>query len=392
MTRRSSTLVIAHQDPPQFAQEPVALPIVQSTTFYMDSAIEASMAEGNYRGGWLYTRMDNPTLDTLARRVASLHGAEAGLCTASGMGALSAALFGLTQPGDVLIVDTQLYGVTDSLLDRYLVPAGRRVVRVPLATPGALEAALEAHAPVAWVLAETVSNPLLQVLPVAAVARACARAGARLLVDNTFANPLLCAPLALGASLVVESLSKSMAGHSDVHGGAVVGSRADVDRAWDAMIHLGPCLDPHAAAMIWRGMKTLALRASAAAANTRALAERLRAHPRVTRVYQACPVQRPEVAETLRDTCPMVSFVVEGGDAAAERLLRSLSVVAPATSLGGVESLVSLPMNTSHRTPQARERTGLLPGTLRLSVGCEDVEDLWVDIDTALRGEEAPAR
>jgi methionine-gamma-lyase len=221
----------------------------------------------------------------------------------------------------------------------------------------------------------------MEVSPIAAQAAQARALGMRLMIDNTFANPLLCRPLALGADLVVESLSKSISGHSDVHGGFVAGAAAPVRLAWDAMVHLGSCLDPHAAALIWRGLKTAVVRTDASCERATALVGWLQEQG-VERVFH--PSLQPGWRATLTAGGPMLSFVVTGGDARAERLLQALKVATPATSLGGVETLVSLPYNTSHRTPEARAQIGLLPGTVRLSVGIEAFEDLRDDLAQAL--------
>lgn len=363
-------------------QQAVALPIYQSTTFVMDEALVSAMNRGDYRSEYLYTRMGNPTVRALEERLAALHGAEDGVCTASGMAALSAALIGNTEPGDGVVAATQLYGVTAAFLRRYLGMMGREVVFADTSDPAAVASAVASLRRPTWVLVETISNPLMEVSPVASLAAQCRRLGVRLMVDNTFANPLLCRPLILGAHLVVESLSKSIAGHSDVHGGLVTGSHELVRATWDAMVHLGSCLDPHAAALIWRGLKTMAVRTEAACGRAETLVAWLQQQPEVARVYH--PVLQERWSETLQAGGPMLSFVVQGGDARAERLLTALRVATPATSLGGVETLVSLPYNTSHRTPEARAQIGLLPGTVRLSVGIEAVEDLQEDLKRAL--------
>ena len=325
--------------------------------------------------------MGNPTVRALEERLAALHGAEDGLCTASGMAALSAALIGNTAPGDGIVAANQLYGVTTAFLVRFLVRMGREVVFADTANPEAIAAAAASLAKPAWLLVETISNPLMQVSPIAAQAAQARALGMRLMVDNTFANPLLCRPLALGADLVVESLSKSISGHSDVHGGLVAGAAEPVRLAWDAMVHLGSCLDPHAAALIWRGLKTAVVRTDASCERASALVGWLQEQG-IEKVFH--PSLQAGWQETLTAGGPMLSFVVSGGDARAERLLQALKVATPATSLGGVETLVSLPYNTSHRTPEARAQIGLLPGTVRLSVGIEAFEDLRDDLAQAL--------
>lgn len=377
--RAAETRAVERHRAPGAHQLPVVGPIVQSTTFVLDDALNDAMAAGDYRSQFLYTRMGNPTVRALEELLADLHGAEDCVATASGMGALSAALFGQLAPGRTVLADVQIYGVTRTLLGQFMVPAGRHVRYVDFADEAALTEAAAALGPGDWLLGETISNPLVQPLDVARAARVAHTRGARLLVDNTFANPLVCRPLELGADLVVESLSKSIAGHSDVHGGAVLGDRTLIHPVWNAMLVLGPCLDPHAAWLIHRGARTLGVRTRAMCATARTIAARLQSHPAVLRVY--APIEPPA---GLRDTGSMVAFVVDGGDVAAHRVLDALRVATPATSLGGVETLASLPYNTSHRTPEARAAVGLQPGTVRLSVGLEDVEDLWADLARSL--------
>jgi cystathionine beta-lyase/cystathionine gamma-synthase len=386
MSRFATRLATAQlPESPDF--RPVNPPIVLSTTFHMDDELLDSMSRGDYRSGYLYTRMGNPTVRALEHKLAELHGAADGVTMASGMGALSAFLFGLTAPGDTIIAAQQLYGVTASLLRSYVAPAGRNVVFVDLGNPDALDAALSTSTNVRWVLGETVSNPLCSVLDIGATSRLAHLHGARLAIDNTFVGPAICRPLEHGADLVIESLSKSIAGHSDVHGGAVVGSREDCDTVWQAMIHLGACLDPHAAYLVLRGLKTLAMRTDTSCANAARIAAALNAHAEVDAVYYpGIAHESGEVVAHAQLDSPgyMLSFVVSGGDERAQRLLNALTTVAQATSLGGVESLASLPFNTSHRTPEARASVGLRPGTVRLSVGCEDIDDLLADLASAL--------
>ena len=368
------TRFIAAAEPAPAAQVPVALPIVQTATFVYDSALTDAMAAGDYRTQYLYTRHSNPTLDALQKRLAELHGAEDGVCFASGMAAIASALVALTRERRTIVADTVLYGAATTLLTQYLADMGRRVVFFDLGDPAA-RALASAQTDVGVVYCETLSNPLVRPLDLPAAVEVARAAGARLVVDNT----LVCRPLEHGADLVVESLTKSISGHSDVHGGLVVGSRELVGPVWHAMVHLGGCLDPHAAYLIWRGLKTLALRTDASQQNARAVASALGASADVDHVYFD-ETPRP----WLHGTVSMLAFVVRGGDNAAQRVLDNLRVITAATSLGGVESLASLPHNTSHRTEQARRLVGLRPGTVRLSVGCEDVADIVADLRRAI--------
>lgn len=376
LARETRAIVSATDAAP--AQHPISLPIWQTTTFRIDARLNAAMAAGDYRSEYLYTRMGNPTVRALERRLAGLHGCEDGVCTASGMGAISAFFLGVVAPGERVLVSSRLYGVTDAFLDGYVAPAGRVVERVDVMDTEALERRL-GEGGATWLYLETLANPLLDAPDLPAILARARSCGVGVCVDNTFANPMICRPVELGAELVIESLSKSIAGHSDVHGGFVGGSAERCARLWHAMIHLGACLDPSAAERIWRGLKTLGMRTDVAGANAQALAGWLGEQEEVTRVY-AVEGERP----WLDGGGGMLSFVLRGGDERALRFLDALGLVEAATSLGGVESLASLPFNTSHRQPESRERIGLLPGTVRLSVGCEAAEDLMADLAQAL--------
>ena len=368
----------AHGDFP--SQRPVALPIVQSANFLIDDALNEALDEGDYRTQYLYTRHSNPTVDALQRRLGELHSAEDAVCLASGMAAISAMFIGLTEPGDGVVADTVLYGATTTFLSTFLARMGREVVFADFADPAAIDAAIGSLARPRIVHGETFSNPLVRTLDLPRVVAQAHTAGALMTVDNTFANPAVCRPLEHGADVVLSSLSKSVSGHSDVHGGLVCGAHALIQPVWHAMIHLGSCLDPHAAYLIWRGLKTIAMRTEAAAANTGVVAAALGQNPHVQRVYRADVADRA----WLCGGCNVLAFVIGGGNERARALMSALRVVVPATSLGGVESLVSLPYNTSHRTAEAQRQIGLLPGTVRLSVGCEDAGDLVADLNQAI--------
>ena len=379
--QRFATRAIAGPPVDGPGQRPVALPIAQTANFHIDAALNEALDAGDYRTQYLYTRHSNPTVGALQRRLAELHGADDAVCLSSGMAAISATFIALTGPGDGVLADTFLYGATTTFLSEYLARMGRQVVFADYRDADAVWAALESLDRPRVVHGETFANPLLQALDLPRLADQAHGAGAVLMVDNTFANPTVCRPLEHGADVVISSLSKSISGHSDVHGGLVCGRGELVEPVWRAMIHLGSCLDPHAAYLIWRGLKTVAMRTETAARNTSVVADALRAADGVTRIYEADWRGRP----WLDGPCNLVAFVVEGGNERAKALLDSLSVIVPATSLGGVESLVSLPYNSSHRTKEAQERIGLLPGTIRLSIGCEDPDDLVRDLLTALR-------
>ena len=236
---------------------------------------------------------------------------------------------------------------------------------------------------------EAMTNPLLNLVDIAAMAAMHARPGAKLVVDATFCTPLGVRALEHGADLVLHSGSKYLNGHSDLICGAVAGSRKYVDRVWPRLLAYGGCLDPHACFLLERGLKTLALRMRAHQDGAIALASHLAAHAQVTWLRHSARADHPDhalAARQLRQHSGLVAFAVRGGDAAALALLPRLRLMREATSLGGVETLVSLPFNTSHAafTAEQRAQIGIPPGCVRLSVGIEDPADLIADLDQAL--------
>jgi cystathionine gamma-lyase len=236
---------------------------------------------------------------------------------------------------------------------------------------------------------ESPTNPMLEVVDIAAVARSAHQRGLALIVDNTFATPVLQQPLTLGADIVMHSLTKGLSGHSDVIGGALVGSRERIDRARSFLKVLGGCMDPHPAFLVLRGLKTVHLRVARQCENALALARHFEAHPKVRRVIYPGLPSHPGHEVARRQMAAfggMVSMVLEGGIAAAERFYDRLELVARAASLGGVESLVSLPVRTSHHgfTDEQLRAAGIDPGTVRLSLGVEDAADIIADVAQAL--------
>jgi len=336
---------------------------------------------------YLYTRYANPTLGEVEDTLAALEGAEAALLLSSGMAAMSTALVSLVSAGDEVLASRSLYGGTLRLL-RELLP--RFGVTARLLGPDEI-ASVDQHAEdrSRVLVVESPTNPTLEIIDLRAAADAAHRRDLVVVVDNTFASPALQRPLTLGADLVMHSLTKSLGGHSDVIGGALAGARARIDAARDTMKVLGGCLDPHAAFLVGRGLKTLHLRVERQSENALALARRLEGHPRVRRVIYPGLPSHPghEVARSqMRRFGGLVTFVVEGGLAAAERFYDRLAVVSRAASLGGVESVVSLPVLTSHHGLGDAElaAAGIDPGMVRVSLGVEDAEDLVADVLQAL--------
>jgi len=237
---------------------------------------------------------------------------------------------------------------------------------------------------------ESLSNPLLKLVSLPGIGEWVRGRGIDLVIDNTFTTPINLRPLDWGADMVVHSCTKYLNGHSDLVAGVVVGRREVLNKVWEAMVRLGGCLDPHACFLLERGMKTLALRVERQNDNALQVAEFLQGHPAVDEIIYpglSSYPQRELASRLLAGYGGMVTFRVKGGDGVALELMSKLQVIREATSLGGVESLISMPTNTSHHHLSAEEKAelGIRPGLLRLSVGIEDADDLIGDLDSALR-------
>jgi len=366
---------------------PLTTPVVQSSTFaFADSGEMRRYLEGDERL-YLYTRYENPTLRELEESLAALEGAEAGLVFASGMAAMTTALFSLVQAGDEVLASASLYGGTTRFVREILPSLG---VAGRFVTPGDLTRLGDVVGPKTRVLViESPTNPILEVVDIAAAASAAHDRGLSLVVDNTFATPFLQRPLSLGADLVMHSLTKALSGHSDIIGGALLGSRERIERARSYLKVLGGCMDPHPAFLVLRGLKTLHLRVARQCENALALARHLEGHPKVRRVvYPGLPTHPGhEVARRQMSAFGgLVTIVLEGGLPAAERFYDGLGLVARAASLGGVESLASLPVQTSHHgfSDEQLQAAGIDRGMVRLSLGVEDAPDLIADVEQAL--------
>lgn len=364
-------------------------PIYQSVTYFLDDESYKDVQAGGLDEHW-YGRFRNPTVDVVAEAVAALEGAEAGFMTASGMGAIATTLITLLRSGDRLVAAAQVYGDTHDLLTRDLPGLGIDVVSVDSADLDAWKGAISS-ADTRVVYAETLSNPQLEITDLSALAGLAHETGAVLVVDNTFATPYAVNPLALGADLVVHSATKFLNGHSDAIAGAVLGDFEHVREVQRRVITFGACLDPHAAYLVWRGLQTFELRLarSTETAMTVASALEQRADVGTVRYPGLASYPRREVAErTMRDGRggAMVAFTVDGGNARALDVMRRLEVACEATSLGGVESLVSTPFNSSHfsLTPEELRAARIDDGMIRLSCGLEPAEALVADLTSAL--------
>jgi methionine-gamma-lyase len=376
-----STRAIHSPPLPSGPGKPVVGPIVASTTFAFERVADlgAVIAEEEY--GFTYARLRNPTVEELDAVVAGLEGAEAARSFGSGMAAISAALHSTLAAGDTLLLPHQLYGTTYQLVEAQLRPRGIEVVQLDVTDP----AAWERPARVRYV--ETMANPGFPLADLEALA--ATKGDGLLVVDNTFASPALCRPLELGADLVCESATKYLNGHHDVMGGVIAGSRELVEAARAHQVAVGSVLDPFPAFLIRRGLKTLTLRLERAGENALAAARFLEGHAKVAEVLYAGLESYPQHELARRQLAGfggMLAFELTGGREAGERFMDALELCGRATSLGGVDTVLHHPASTSHRqySPEQLAAAGVSPGLLRLSVGCEDADDILADLDQAL--------
>jgi cystathionine beta-lyase/cystathionine gamma-synthase len=376
---------------------PVVPPIYQCTTFELDDDSYRDIVEGGGFGQTWYTRFGNPTVAWAADGVARLEGGQAAVMTSSGMAAIATTLLSLCRTGDRIVAARELYGDTRDLLVRDLPALGIRVDVVATADLEQWEAALAA-APAAVAYAESLSNPQLRVLDIPRVAELAHRHGARLVVDNTFASAFTVQPLGLGADIVVHSATKFLNGHSDVVAGAVVADSRTIREVQRRVVTFGTCLDPHAAFLVARALHTYQLRLGRQADAAAHIARWLEGSPHLVQVSYPGLASHPDAAVAERIWRPgrrgaMVAVVVGGGNDRAARFLRVLNLVREATSLGGVETLISAPHNSSQfsYTPEEFDLAGIRPGLVRLSVGIEDPAELLADLDQALQRTAPPA-
>ncbi len=378
---------------PPLDLEPLSVPLQLGTIFRARTSEELG-ATFRKKAPGVYSRFGHPVLSAAADKLAELEGAEAGLVSSSGMAAITTALFAVLEGGDHVVCQSFVFAQTGTFLREFLDRFGVETTFVESTEPEVFAQALTERTRVVYL--ETPSNPLLEVVDIAAVAAAVRRArpDAFVFVDNTFATPYLQNPLALGASLVLHSASKYLAGHADVLCGAVAGSSELVRRIKDAQILLGGILDPHGAWLLMRGIRTLGLRVQRASDNALALARFLSGKPGITAVHYPWlegSRQRAVATAQMRAGGAMISFEVAGGLEGARRFVDALESIAIATSLGGVESVIEVPYELDWHESEGVTDGAVPPGLVRFSVGIEDVLDLERDLELGLRAVERAA-
>lgn len=385
-----STTAIHHGYDPESHQGALVPPIYLTSTFTFPTAEYGGRCFAGEAAGYFYTRIANPTLALLEARIAALEGGAAAVAFGSGMGAITSTLWTLLRPGDEILVDTTVYGCTFAFLHHGIGEFGVRVRHVDMADLDALAQALQSRP--RMVFFETPANPNMRVTDIAAVAALAKHAGALVVVDNTYCTPYLQRPLSLGADIVVHSATKYISGHGDVTAGLMVAASAELAqrvRLQGLKDLTGAALSPQDAALLLRGLKTLALRMDRHCDNAMRLASLLAMHPGVARVHFPGLERDPGhavAARQMRRFGGMVAFELRGGVEAGRRFMNALRMVARAVSLGDAESLAQHPASMTHSayTPEQRAAHGISEGLVRLSAGLEDPDDLLADVAQAL--------
>ena len=366
----------------------VNVPIYQTSTFAFESAAQgAALFEGKEKG-YIYTRMGNPTIHALEESVAELEGGVGAIATASGMGAVSTVYMALLDQGAHMVGTASVYGPSRGFVEKHLSRFGVESTFVDTTCLDNIREAVRPNTRLIYV--ESPSNPAMQVTDIAGAAQIAHENGCMLAVDNTFASPYLQRPLALGADIVLHSVTKFINGHADVVGGIVVAKDEEVlARLHNVMIHLGSNMDPHQAFLVIRGLKTLGVRVERAQEGAAKIARWLEAHPKVASVRYIGLPSHPQHELAKRQMSgfgAMIAFELKGGLDAGRTLMDNVRLATLAVSLGGVETLIEHPASMTHASMsrEAREAAGFSDGLVRYSVGIEDVADLIADLEQAL--------
>jgi cystathionine beta-lyase/cystathionine gamma-synthase len=391
----ASRAVHAGERPPRPDFTPTTTPIYPASSFSYDEAATVDAVFGNEREGYVYTRYGNPTTHALEEAVASLEGTEAAVAYASGMAAVHAAILNEVQAGSRIVASQDLYGATTALLRNVFATLGVKTTFVDILDLDRVQAAIDETKPRLVVL-ETISNPLLRVADIPAIVDYAHARRARVLVDNTFASPVLVNPARFGADIVLHSSTKYLGGHGDATSGVIATTRDRAAELAELNKLTGGILGPFESWLTLRGIKTLPLRVRRQSESAAIVARWLATQPGIVRVnYPGLADLGPAEAifnDALRGG--MLSFEIAGAERNdAFQFMQALRLCVPATTLGDVYSLVLQPAMSSHRalTPEQRAELGISEGLIRLSVGIEDVDDIIADLAQALAAVKVPA-
>jgi methionine-gamma-lyase len=368
----------------------VDTPLYQSTTFAFENADEGAALFSHQKEGYVYTRYSNPTLKALEEKIAALENVEAVQVTSTGMAAISTCILGLVKSGDHIVSARSIYSAAFDLFYRKLPAWGVEVSFVESTSAEHFAGAMKPNTRLVYI--ETPSNPILNILDIAAISQIAKTRKSLTIIDNTFATPFNTRPIELGVDLIIHSATKYFCGHGDAMGGAIAGSH-DLIRRISVEMHrdLGGVMSPFNAWLILRGLRTLAIRMERHNANAMRIAEFLQRHPKVEKVFYPGLATHPghDIArKQMKGFGGMVSFIVRGGVEAGKYVLDNVKLCTLAVSLGDTRTLITHPASTTHVVVPREKRIeiGIYDGLIRLSVGIEDAQDLIQDLDQALAG------
>ena len=382
-----ATKAVHAGQPPDPVTGGVSVPIYASSTFIFQSAEQGAARFSGKESGYIYSRLGNPTVRALEESIAALEGGEDARVTASGMAAISTATMSVVKNGDHILAGDSLYGGTHKVFTDILKGYGVECSLVDTSNLSAVEKAIKPNTKLIYI--ETPSNPMMTLTDMKAVAKIAEKRGITTMVDNTFMSPYLQRPIEHGIDVVVHSLTKSLSGHSDVLGGAIVGTKAFI-KAMDPLYkNMGANLGPFEAWLTLRGIKTLHVRMQCQTESAEKIARWLEEHPKIEWVKYPGLASHPQHALAKRQMDgfgSMMSFEVKGGVEAGRRVMNSVKLCSLAVSLGAVETLISHPSSMTHAIIPREDRlkSGITDGLIRLSVGIEDVDDIIEDLDQAL--------
>ncbi len=374
-----------HPDPIYGA---VMTPIYQTSTFAFKSAEDGAEIFSGKKSGFIYTRLGNPTTVALEDCVTQLEGGYKSLATSTGMAAVTTVYLSLLSAGDHMISTDAVYGPSRVVMEKDLSRFNIESTYVDTSNVENIKRAIKSNTKLLYI--ETPANPTLKLTDIKACAEICKENGMKLVVDNTFASPILQSPFKLGADIIIHSMTKYLNGHSDVVAGIIVTkNEEDYKNIKHMLTYLGGTIDPHQAWLVLRGIKSLGLRVERACSNAKKVAEFLENHPKVERVFYPGLKSFPQyelAKKQMKDFGSMISFIVKGGLEAGRKLMNSVKLATLAVSLGGIETLIQHPASMTHSSvpKEEREKAGISDGLVRISVGCEDVEDLIGDLEEAL--------
>lgn len=367
----------------------VSVPIYQTSTFAFENADHGAACFAGECDDYIYTRLGNPTIKALEDCIAELENGFNGIATASGMGAVTTVYMAILAQGAHVICSDAVYGPSRTVLENLFTRFGVEVSIVDSTNIENIEAAIRSNTKMIYI--ETPANPTIKLTDIAACSQLAKEHDLILTVDNTFCSPYLQKPIDFGADIVVHSLTKFLNGHADIVGGVIVTATEELyKRIKPVMTNMGPNIDPHQAYMVYRGLKTLAVRMEKAQENAMKIAEYLETHPKIAWILYPGLKSHPQHELAKRQMSgfgAMISFGVKGGFEAGKTMINSVRLATLAVSLGGVETLVQHPASMTHSkvSAEAKRNAGITDDLVRLSVGIEDADDLIADIRQALQ-------